>query len=96
MGFFGSIGAFLAVLAAIFFFPVLHTYAVTGLVPNFPTLIVCGFTMMAALQSFFAGLILQNMVQKNRQDFEMELLRVSEKKRETLAKTHPAEEAAVV
>ena len=96
MGFFGSIGAFLAVLAAIFFFPVLHTYAVTGLVPNFPPLIVCGFTMMAALQSFFAGLILQNMVQKNRQDFEMELLRVSEKKRETLAKARPAEEAAVV
>ena len=40
---------------------------------------------MAALQAFFAGLILQNLVQKNRQDFEMELLRVSEQKRQKLA-----------
>ena len=85
MSFFGIIGGALALLSALFFFPVLRTYALTGLVPNFPTLIVCGFTMMAALQAFFAGLILQNLVQKNRQDFEMELLRVSEQKRQKLA-----------
>ena len=85
MSFFGIIGGVLALLSALFFFPVLRTYALTGLVPNFPTLIVCGFTMMAALQAFFAGLILQNLVQKNRQDFEMELLRVSEQKRQKLA-----------
>lgn len=53
----------------------------TGLVPNFPTLIVCGFTVVAAIQSFFAGLTLQTIVQKNRQDFEMELQRVSENKK---------------
>ena len=85
MSFFGIIGGVLALLSALFFFPVLRTYALTGLVPNFPTLIVCGFTMMAALQAFFAGLILQNLVQKNRQDFEMELLRVSEQKWQKLA-----------
>ena len=95
MGFFGLNGGVLALLSAVFFLPVLRTYALTGLVPNFPTLIVCGFTMMAAFQSFFAGLILQNLVQKNRQDFEMELLRVSEKKREMLAKARLTEETAV-
>lgn len=53
------------------------TYMKTGLVPNFPTLIVCGFTAMAGLQSLFAGLILKTIYQKNRQDFEMELNRVT-------------------
>jgi hypothetical protein len=42
-------------------------------VPRFPTLIVCGFVLVAAVQSFFAGLVLQSMEQKNKQDFEMQL-----------------------
>lgn len=60
---------------------VLHTYFKTGLVPALPTLIVCGFTLIASIQSLFAGLTLQTMIQKNRQDFEMELQRVSENKK---------------
>jgi hypothetical protein len=57
-------------------------YLKTGLVPNFPTLIVCGFTMVAAIQSFFTGMQLQTTLPKNRQYFEMELHRVeSDKKR---------------
>lgn len=43
--------------------------------PNFPTMIVCGFVTLAAIQSFFAGLILKTIYQKNRQDFEMDLYR---------------------
>lgn len=43
------------------------------------TLIVCGFVMMAAIQSFFAGLILSNMALKNRRDFEYRLTLVCEK-----------------
>lgn len=70
----------MAVISACFFLPVFSLYVRTGLVPDFPTLIVCGFTMLAAIQSFFAGLMLQTMLQKNRQDFEMELQRVSERK----------------
>ena len=31
--------------------------------------------MLAAIQSFFSGMLLQTIVQKNRQDFEMELHR---------------------
>ena len=58
-----------------FFIPVLIEYGQTGLVERFPTLIVCGFVLMAALLSFFAGQILKTINQKNRQDFEMELIR---------------------
>lgn len=81
IGFFGAVAFLMAVISAAFFFPIVRTYLETGLVPNFPTLIVCGFTAIASIQSFFAGLTLQTMLQKNRQDFEMELQRVSENKR---------------
>ncbi len=81
MGFFGGIALVLALVSLGFFIPVINEYIHTGLVPNFPTLIVCGFTMLAAIQSFFAGLTLQTMVQKNRQDFEMQLQRVTAEKK---------------
>ena len=74
--FFGIISAILMVLATVFFIPVLITYIQTGLVPNFPTLIVCGFAVIAALLSFFTGLQLQSAVQKNKQDFELSRIRV--------------------
>lgn len=77
--FFGLWALLLALISIGFFIPVLGTYFKTGLVPNFPTLIVCCFTLLAAIQSLFAGLMLQTMVQKNRQDFEMHLHEVSDK-----------------
>ena len=77
MGFFGLISVILFLLAMVFVIPVVVTYVKTGLVPNFPTLIVCGFATIAAIQSLFAGLILQTIYQKNRQDFEMVLYRVT-------------------
>lgn len=81
MGFFGTVALLMALISTVFFFPVARIFLQTGKVPNFPTLIVCGFTMTAAIQSFFAGLTLQTMLQKNRQDFEMDLRRASENKR---------------
>ncbi|MDD7218937.1 MAG: glycosyltransferase family 2 protein [Blautia sp.] len=78
MAFFGMLSAVLFMLSVIFFIPVLVEYMNTGMVPNFPTLIVCGFVMLAAIQSWFSGMILQNIVQKNRQDFEMELQRIND------------------
>ena len=75
--FFCVISLLLLLIAMAFFIPVLMTYVNTGLVPNFPTLIVCGFVVLAAIQSFFSGLILETIYQKNRQDFEMELYRVA-------------------
>ena len=77
--FFGSIALVLAVVSVGFFLPVLAEYFRTGLVPNFPTLIVCGFVMIAAIQSFFSGLILENIKQKNRQDFELQLIRLHDR-----------------
>lgn len=76
MTFFGLVAALLALLSTVFFVPVMIDYINTNQVEHFPTLIVCGFTMIAAIQSFFAGLTLQTIVQKNRQDFEMELIEI--------------------
>ncbi|MDE6412557.1 MAG: glycosyltransferase family 2 protein [Eubacterium sp.] len=76
--FFGLLAILLALLSFGFFIPVFIEYLKTGLVPNFPTLIVCGFTALAAIQAFFSGLILETMKQKNRFDFEMQLLRIQE------------------
>ena len=73
MGFFGMLSLLLILIALVFFFPVLITYLQTGIVPRFPTLIVCGFIVLAAIQSFFSGMILQTIAQKSRQDFEMRL-----------------------
>ena len=84
MGFFGAIAILLGIIALINFVPVMKIYLETGLVPRFPTLIVCGFMVVTAVQSFFAGLMLQTMMQKNRQDFEMELQRVYEQKKRLL------------
>ncbi len=76
MGFFGIIAIALIAIATIFFIPILIEYLNTGLVPNFPTLIVCGFVYLAAVQSFFAGIILKNLRQKDKQDFEQRLIDV--------------------
>ena len=74
--FFGVIALVLMLLALGFFIPILVEYIRTGLVPKFPTLIACGFAAIAAIQSFFSGLILESIRHKNRQDFEMELIRI--------------------
>lgn len=76
MRFFGFIAFIFALLSTCFLIPVLITYAETGLVPNFPTLIVCGFVMLTALISLFTGVILQTLRQKDRQDFEMNLIHI--------------------
>lgn len=72
-GFFSILAAVLMLLSAGFFIPVLFEYFATGLVFKFPTLIVCGFVALAALISFFSGVILSTINEKNRQDFEMQL-----------------------
>ena len=82
--FFGILFWVLALISVAFFVPVLITYLQTGLVPNFPTLIICGFVMIAAIVSLFSGLILSSIVQKNRQDFEYNLQNVYERKKRLL------------
>ena len=59
--FFGSIAALLMAAALILAAPILNTYFETGLVPRFPTLILCtGLTLLAALMGS-CGLILDSL-----------------------------------
>lgn len=76
LAFFGAIAAALMLIAVGFFIPVLAEFVTTGLVPKFPTLIACGFVAIAAIQSFFSGLILESIRHKNKQDFEMDLIHI--------------------
>ena len=68
--FFGLIALLLVLVALALFVPILGEYLDTGLVPRFPTLIVCGFMVLAGIQSLFAGMILDGTVAKARRDFE--------------------------
>ena len=77
--FYGLISLLLLTLALIFFVPILVEYIRTGLVPRIPTLIVCGFAVIAAIQAFFTGMILETIQRKNRQDFEMLSISVEER-----------------
>lgn len=79
--FYSIIALVLLLISICFFAPILVEYARTGLVPKFPTLITCGFVVIAAIQAFFAGMVLETIEQKNKQDFEMELIRVNQKKK---------------
>ena len=82
IGFFGLCSVILVLLAVVLFIPILITYFETGMVDRFPTLFVCGFIGLAALQSLFAGLMLSNMALKNRRDFEYRLTLVTRRLRE--------------
>lgn len=79
LGFFGLCAIILALVATGMFVPILISYLETGLVMRFPTLFTCGFIGLAAVQSFFAGLILENIALKNRRDFEYRLTLVVRK-----------------
>lgn len=77
--FFGGISFVMFVLAAIMVAPVIVEYFATGLVPRFPTLIVSGFMIVAALQAFFAGLILSESCHTERRAFEYRYNEMSKK-----------------
>ena len=77
-GFFGVISLLLTAAAMALFIPVLLEYFATGLVLRFPTLIVSGFMELAAVQAFFAGMILGELTWKDRRDFEYRMNRVTE------------------
>lgn len=74
--FFNFIAIILTLLAVGLFIPIFITYVKIGLVPRYPTLFVCCFLELAAIQAFFAGLIMSNMTVKNRRDFEQNLMEV--------------------
>lgn len=82
--FFGFVSLALTILSAVFFIPIFIEYLQTALVRKFPTLIVCGFVIIAALLSLFSGLILDMIAQKERQNFEFRITIINQKKRELL------------
>jgi len=71
--FFSLLAALFAALSAVLFIPVFVEYIRTDLVLRFPTLIVAGFVMLAALLCLSCGLILDTVTKKARQDFEFKL-----------------------
>ena len=72
--FYSMLSLLLAVISTCFFLPVFWDYLKTGEVLQFPTLIVCGFVYLTSIISFFAGGILSSIIEKNRQDFEVNLI----------------------
>ena len=77
--FFSLLSLLIFIIAFIFFLPVMIDYIRTGLVDRFPTLIACGFMVLASIVSLFSGIILDNIRQKSRQDFERSLIEVSQR-----------------
>lgn len=80
--FFTLFSFLLGIIALIFFVPVFITYIKTGLVSQMPTLVMCGFVVLAAIQSYFSGLILSTIAQKSKQDFEYKLVQTEDKLKE--------------
>lgn len=69
--FFSIISLCLFLIATILFVPVFIEYLNIGLVPRYPTLIVSGFIYLAALLTFFCGIILDVVAKKHNQIFEI-------------------------
>jgi len=69
--FFSVTALLLFVVAVILFVPVFVEYLKTGFVPRFPTLIVSAFVVLLAMLMWVCGLILEVVVKKHRQLFEL-------------------------
>lgn len=72
---FASIASIVAIILGV---PVLVEYFETGLVERFPSLIVAGLLVVMSFLSFTTGLILDIIMKKSRQQFEISLNTISE------------------
>ena len=72
---FASIALIVAIILGV---PVLVEYFETGLVERFPSLIVAGLLVVMSFLSFTTGLILDIIMKKSRQQFEINLNTISE------------------
>lgn len=79
--FFSILSLITLIIAVILGVPVLVEFFATGLVDRFPSLIVAGFLVMTSFLSFTTGLILDIIMKKSRQQFEISLNIVNETKR---------------
>ena len=74
--FFSTLACMMLLVSAVMFFWVFARFINTHLVENMPTLVVSGFIALGAMQAFFSGLILSDMVTRSRRDFELLLYRI--------------------
>jgi glycosyltransferase involved in cell wall biosynthesis len=71
--FFSVLAVCLWLFAAVLLIPVFQNYFATGLVPRFPSLIVGGFAVLTGMLLWVCGIILQVVIKKNRQQYELML-----------------------
>ena len=74
MIFFGIVSTLFFIISMIFATPVFIEYFKTGLVPRFPTLIFSGFLLIISMLMLICGIILEVVVKKHRQLFELILI----------------------
>lgn len=77
--FFAVISLIFLIISLCFGVPVFVEYFETGLVPRIPTLIFAGFMLIIAILLFICGLILEVLVKKHRQLFELILINTKKK-----------------
>ena len=77
--FFGLISLLFLIISLCFGIPVFAEYFKTGLVPRFPTLIFAGFMLIISILMFVCGVILEVVVKKHRQLFELFLVNIKRK-----------------
>ncbi|MBU3841012.1 MAG: glycosyltransferase family 2 protein [Candidatus Ruminococcus intestinipullorum] len=73
MAFFTFFAVIFELFSVVFFVPVLLEYMQTGLVPRFPTLIVAGFFSVIGILLWICGIILNIIVKKHKQLYELML-----------------------
>lgn len=78
--FFGLFALLFLIISVAFGAPVFYEYFQTGLVERFPTLIFSGFMLIVSLLLWITGLILEVIVKKNRQMFELVWIRTKREK----------------
>ncbi len=79
LSFFMWLSLVLFIIGSMFITPVLIDYFKTGLVPKIPSFIASVFFYICTIQSFFGGLILDTISRKNKQDFEMNYTKYTDK-----------------
>ena len=79
--FFGIIAFIILVISLILGIPVVVEYFNTGIVPRFPTLIVSGILLLVSLLFWITGIILEVIVKKHRQLYELMLTSIMEIKK---------------
>ena len=77
MLFFGILSIIFLLISLGFGIPVFIEYFKTGLVPRFPTLIFAGFMLMISIFNLAIGIILEVVVKKHRQLFELNYINLN-------------------